>query len=88
MRPAMTSMTWMRGSPTRKRRAGPAATAILTAMGIRVPPGVVMASSRVMYSCMAKAAAAARPAAVAPSSGVASSNQQVMASPLKPMTLP
>ena len=75
-RPASTSMSWMSGSPTTNRRAGPTATATFIASWTVVPPGVWIVPSRAIASCIATAAAVAR----MPSSP---SIQQVMASPEK-----
>jgi hypothetical protein len=66
----------MSGSPTRKRRADPTATAIFIARVTVVPAGVVIVPVCCMASCMPSAAAQAS----VPSSP---SSQHVMASPEK-----
>ena len=79
--PAKASMRWVRGSPTEKRRACPAATATRIAGDSDSPWGIETASTWLMASCIARAQAVAR----RPSSP---SNQQVMLSPAKLITLP
>ena len=61
--PASTSMSWMSGSPTTKRRAAPTATATFIASWTVLPPGVRIVPSRAIASCIATAAAR-RPRAV------------------------
>jgi hypothetical protein len=75
-RPASTSMSWMSGSPTTKRRAVPTAIAIFMPSCTSIPPGVRTVPTRSMTSCIASPHAAPR----APSSP---SSQHVIASPLK-----
>ena len=74
-------MTRMAGSPTRKRRAGPAATDAFMDSVTLLPKGVRMSAMSRMACCMPSAqAVACRPESP--------SNQQVTASPAKEMTLP
>ena len=54
--PARTSISWISGSPTTKRRAGPTATATFIASRTAVPPGVTTSPTRSIVSCIASAA--------------------------------
>jgi hypothetical protein len=69
------------GSPTRKRRAFPVATATFIPSDTVPPDGSATDENRSMARCMSSAQAMAR----RPSSP---SSQHVIASPAKPMTLP
>ena len=61
-RPASTSISWISGSPTTNRRACPTATATFSASWTVVPPGVRIAPTRAIASCIASAGRG-RPAA-------------------------
>ena len=95
--PTSASMRWMAGSPTRKRRAEPAAMPAFTRKEISTPVGAGMAANCAILSCIANPAATARrsdltgfwkPVKSRSAKFAESSNQQVMASPAKPITLP
>ena len=75
-RPASTSISWMSGSPTTKRRASPTAIATFIPSSTVLPPGVTIVPVRRIACCMPSAAAHARE----PSSP---SIQHVIASPAK-----
>ena len=79
--PATASMTRIFGSPTRKRRAGPAATDAFIDRETLLPKGVRTSENAVIACCMPRAQAAA-------CSPLSPSNQQVTASPAKEMALP
>ena len=51
--PASTSMSWISGSPTTKRRAGPTTTATFSARRTTVPVGVTNSPVRAIASCIA-----------------------------------